>query len=65
VRGGTVVTAEDEFRADIGIRDGRIAAVGERLEGRTSLDAGGLLVMPDGVDTHCHIRQLRPERRHR
>jgi dihydropyrimidinase len=58
VRGGTVVTGADTMRADVGIRDGRIAAIGERLEGSASLDAGGLLVLPGGVDTHCHIEQL-------
>jgi dihydropyrimidinase len=58
VRGGTVVTGSDTVRADIGIRAGRIAAIGERLEGAASLDAGGLLVLPGGVDTHCHIEQL-------
>ncbi len=58
VRGGTVVTAADTVRADIGIRNGRIAAVGDSLHGETQLDAGGLLVMPGGVDTHCHIEQL-------
>lgn len=58
VRGGTVVTGSDTVRADVGIRDGRIAAIGERLEGAASLDAGGLLVLPGGVDTHCHIEQL-------
>ena len=46
------------MRADVGIRDGRIAAVGERLAGASTLDAGGLLVLPGGVDTHCHIEQL-------
>jgi dihydropyrimidinase len=60
VAGGTVVTAEDSFRADIGIRDGRVAALGEALAGAQRIDAGGLLVMPGGVDTHCHIEQLRP-----
>jgi dihydropyrimidinase len=60
VRGGTIVTAADMFRADIGIRAGRIAAVGEALEGADTFDAGGLLVMPGGVDTHCHIEQLQP-----
>ena len=60
VRGGTVVTPADMFRADVGVRDGRIAAVGEKLDGAQVLDAGGLLVMPGGVDTHCHIEQLRP-----
>ena len=60
IRGGTVVTAADTFRADVGVRDGRIAAIGEKLDGAQALDAGGLLVMPGGVDTHCHIEQLRP-----
>lgn len=58
VRGGTVVTGSDTMRADIGIRDGRIAALGEKLEGAATLDAGGLLVLPGGVDSHCHIEQL-------
>lgn len=59
IRGGTVVTAEGSARADIGVRGGRIAAVGEALSGGgRTLDAGGLLVMPGGVDTHCHVEQL-------
>ncbi|MGH7158875.1 MAG: dihydropyrimidinase [Acetobacteraceae bacterium] len=61
VRGGTVVTPVEAFRSDVGIRDGRIVAVAERLEGRRELDAGGLLVMPGGVDPHCHIEQLEPD----
>jgi dihydropyrimidinase len=60
VRGGTVVTAGDTYRADIGIRAGRIATIGEGLDGAEKLDADGLLVLPGGVDTHCHIEQLRP-----
>lgn len=58
VRGGTVVTGTDTVRADVAIRNGRIAAIGEGLEGAATLDAGGLLVLPGGVDTHCHIEQL-------
>jgi dihydropyrimidinase len=60
IRGGTVVTATDAFRADVGIVAGRIAAVGENLKGRESIDADGLLVMPGGVDTHCHLDQVQP-----
>ncbi len=59
VAGGTVVTASDVFRADVGIVGGRIAAVGLNLKGENRLDADGLLVMPGGVDTHCHIEQLK------
>ena len=58
VKGGTVVTASDQFAADIGIRAGRIEAIGLRLEGGPTLDATGLLVLPGGVDSHCHIEQL-------
>ncbi len=60
IRGGTVVTGSGQFRADIGITAGRIAAIGDGLRGATSIDAGGLLVMPGGVDTHCHLEQLQP-----
>ncbi len=58
IRGGTVVTAADTFRADIAIENGQIAAIGTSLEGARTIDATGLLVMPGGVDTHCHIEQL-------
>jgi dihydropyrimidinase len=58
VAGGTVVTSSDLFRADVGIVGGRIAAVGLNLRGERSIDAQGLLVMPGGVDSHCHIEQL-------
>lgn len=59
VRGGTIVTGTDTMRADLGIRAGRIAAIADSLDGPATLDAGGLLVLPGGVDSHCHIEQLR------
>ena len=58
IKGGTVATATDTFKADIGIRDGRIAALGLGLEGAArTLDATGKLVLPGGIETHCHIEQ--------
>lgn len=58
VRGGTVVTAADTLRADVGIRDGVIVAVAERIEGAArEVDASGLLVLPGGIDSHVHIAQ--------
>jgi dihydropyrimidinase len=58
VRGGTVVTASDEFRADIGVRDGSIVSVADRIEGALrEIDATGLLAMPGGIDSHVHISQ--------
>jgi dihydropyrimidinase len=62
VRGGTVVTPAETLRCDVGIQGDRIAALGNKLDGAQTLDADGLLVMPGGVDTHCHIEQLRPDR---
>lgn len=58
IRGGTVVTAADMFKADIGITDGCISALGFGLKGRQVIEADGKLVMPGGVDSHCHIEQL-------
>jgi dihydropyrimidinase len=62
IRNGTVVTAVDSTLCDIGIRDGRIAALGTALGAATrEIDATGKLVMPGGVDSHCHIEQPRPD----
>lgn len=57
IRGGTVATACDRFAADIGIRDGRIAALGHDLAGAEVIDATGKLVLPGGIEAHCHIAQ--------
>ena len=57
--GGTVITASERFVADIGIRNGRIAACSAGNCGRADreIDATGLLVIPGGVDAHCHIEE--------
>ena len=58
VRNGTVVTAADTVECDVGIRDGKVAALAAELDaGTRELDASGLYVMPGGVDSHCHIDQ--------
>ena len=57
IRGGTIVdgTGAEGVRADIGIRDGRIVAVGEVTEEATeTVDATGLVVCPGFVDPHTH-----------
>lgn len=58
IKGGTVVTAADTFRADIGILDGRIAVLaGDLDDAGEIIDATGLLVMPGGIDSHVHLEQ--------
>lgn len=60
VRGGTVVDATGERRADVLAEAGRIVAVGEGLEapaGALVVDAGGCLVGPGLVDLHTHLRE--------
>ena len=58
IRGGTVVTAEKTLRADVGIQGEKIAAIGPSLDGMREIEANGKLVMPGGIDSHCHVEQL-------
>ncbi len=57
IRGGTVVdgTGAPSRSADVGVRDGRIVAVGTVTEQAARvLDADGALVTPGWVDVHTH-----------
>jgi dihydropyrimidinase len=55
IRGGTIVTAAGERRADLAITDGRISAIGDVPETARALDASGRLVLPGCVDLHTHL----------
>lgn len=58
IRGGTVVTATETTRCDIGIESGRIVLLSETInEANEFIDARGLYVLPGGVDAHVHIAQ--------
>lgn len=57
IRGGTVVSATSETRADVGIAGERIAQVGEVGPARSEIDARGKLVLPGVVDMHTHLGQ--------
>lgn len=59
IQGGTVVTNERSYRADVLCGDGRIQAIGENLDrpaGARKIDAGGQYVMPGGIDPHTHMQ---------
>jgi N-acyl-D-amino-acid deacylase len=57
IRGATVVDGlgHDPRRADVAVRDGRIAAMGEiGSDAAEIVDAGGLTLMPGIIDIHTH-----------
>ena len=60
IKGATVVHDDTVEIADIGIRDGLIAAIEANLktDAKNIVDAEGLIALPGGVDTHCHIEQV-------
>ncbi len=57
IRNGHVVTATDDYHADVLIVDGVIEQIGKTLavEADRDIDAAGLLVMPGGIDAHTHF----------
>lgn len=59
VRNAKIVTEDRQTEGDIGVKDGRIAAIEPGLKGTATreIDAGGKFVLPGGIDSHCHIEQ--------
>ncbi len=55
IKGGTIVTADRTYVADVLIEGGRISQIGANLSGDEVLDAAGCYVMPGGIDPHTHL----------
>lgn len=57
IKNGTIVTAEDEFQADIYVEGESICAIGANLKIAADdiIDAAGKYVLPGGVDQHVHF----------
>src|SRR5690554_1212918 len=60
IKNGTIVTAEATFKGDIAVKDGKIKAIGAKLDPKghkeaTVVDAKGLLVLPGAIDGHTHL----------
>lgn len=56
IKGGTVVTAETSYQADVGITNETISCIGKDLSGDKEIDAKGQLVVPGAVDMHVHLQ---------
>jgi dihydroorotase len=59
IRGGTIVNHAGQGEGDIGVRDGRIVAIGDLKQASAGevFDAGGLHVLPGVIDTQVHFRE--------
>jgi dihydropyrimidinase len=57
IKSGRIVTAVDDYVADILIRDGQIESIARQISSDTAEvhNAAGLLVMPGGIDVHTHM----------
>jgi dihydropyrimidinase len=58
IRNGVTVTDKEKKEQDIGIKNGEIVTLGDISEdGDREIDAKGMLILPGGIDAHCHIEQ--------
>jgi dihydropyrimidinase len=57
IKGGRVITAADDYVADVYVEDERISLIGESLDQPADkvIDAIGKYVLPGGVDPHTHL----------
>lgn len=58
IRNGMIVTEGSMFRADLGVKDGKIAVIAKDLsdaECGNVVDAAGKLVLPGAIDAHTHL----------
>ncbi len=57
IKNGRIVTATDDYRADIFVEDETITLIGKQLSVNADrvIDAAGKLVIPGGIDPHTHF----------
>jgi len=57
IKNGRIVTAVDDYNADILIEDGQIAMIAKAITADADkiVDAKGRLVLPGGIDPHTHM----------
>jgi len=64
IRGATLVDAQGQRRGDLAVADGKIAAMGQHLDGhaRQTIDGEHFFVLPGYIDAHVHLNE--PGREH-
>src|SRR2546427_9677002 len=57
IKGGRIITAADDYVADIYVEDETVTLIGESLDQQADkvIDATGKYVLPGGVDPHTHL----------
>src|SRR5213594_4797827 len=57
ITGGTIVTASDNYKADVLVDGEKVAMIGKGLKaaGAKRIDATGKYVIPGGIDVHTHM----------
>jgi dihydropyrimidinase len=60
IRNGRVITATDDYVADVYCDNGKLAAIGtdlpaDKFKADRTIDARGQYVMPGGIDVHTHL----------
>ncbi len=57
IKGGRIITASDDYQADIYIKGETIHSIGKGLDvkARRTIDANGMIVLPGGIDPHVHL----------
>ena len=57
IKNGTIVTAKEQFVADIAVDQGKIVCIGTNLPfpAEKTVDASGKFVLPGAIDVHTHL----------
>lgn len=56
IKNGTIFNSSESFKADIGIKDGKIKCISEKIDGgEKTIEAKDKLIIPGAIDIHTHI----------
>ncbi|MDK2917350.1 MAG: dihydropyrimidinase [Candidatus Petromonas sp.] len=57
IKNGTIITATDTYKADIGVKDGKIMTIGMDIQDDSAkvVDASDKYVLPGAIDAHTHL----------